>query len=297
MYDVCAVGHITRDRIRIGNEVREQPGGAAYYLSLALRRFGRNVAVVTKMARADESFLLSELKAERIDISCIESVTTTTFENVYSEPDLHRRVQKAGSVAAPFACSDLNGFRARFFHLGPLTTRDMSLDFLREASARGDVSLDVQGLVRDASGGEIRMDAWPEMEEGLACVTVLKADEDEARILTGETDPEQAAQRLAGWGPREVIVTFGSRGSVIYSAGRLHRISPVPASKVDDATGCGDTYLAAYLHRRLKSGNLERAGRFASAAATLTLGRFGSFHATERDVEDVARADTIRARE
>ncbi len=173
----------------------------------------------------------------------------------------------------------------------------MSLDFLRGASARGDVSLDVQGLVRDASGGEIRMDAWPEMEEGLACVTVLKADEDEARILTGENDPEQAAQRLAGWGPREVIVTLGSRGSVIYSAGRLHRISPLPASRVVDATGCGDTYLAAYLHWRLKSGDLERAGRFASAAATLTLGRFGSFHATERDVEDVARADTIRARE
>lgn len=96
--DLCAVGHITRDRIRIGNEVREQPGGAAYYLSLALRRFGRTVAVVTKMARANESFLLSELKAESIDVSCIRSATTTTFENVYSKLNLDRRVQKAGSV-------------------------------------------------------------------------------------------------------------------------------------------------------------------------------------------------------
>ena len=39
MYDGCAVGHITRDRIRIGNEVREQPGGAmnpARYMGPAL---------------------------------------------------------------------------------------------------------------------------------------------------------------------------------------------------------------------------------------------------------------------
>ena len=55
MFDVCAVGHVTWDRIQIGDVVREQPGGAAYYLSLALRRLGRNVAVITKMARADES--------------------------------------------------------------------------------------------------------------------------------------------------------------------------------------------------------------------------------------------------
>ena len=72
VYDVCAVGHVTWDRIRIGDEVREQPGGAVYYFSLALRRLGRNVAVVTKMARSDASPLLMELTAERIDVSCID---------------------------------------------------------------------------------------------------------------------------------------------------------------------------------------------------------------------------------
>ncbi len=55
MFDVGAVGHITLDRIRIGGDVKEIPGGASYYLSLALRRLGRKVAVVTKMALGDES--------------------------------------------------------------------------------------------------------------------------------------------------------------------------------------------------------------------------------------------------
>ena len=92
-------------------------------------------------------------------------------------------------------------------------------------------------------------------------------------------------------GPKEVVVTFGSRGSVICSGGRLHRIPPVKTTGVVDATGCGDTYLAAYLHRRLKSEDVERAGRLASAAASLTLEQFGPFQATERDVEGaLARA-------
>ena len=141
------------------------------------------------------------------------------------------------------------------------------------------------------SEGEIRTEAWADLEEGLACITVLKADEYEARILTGESNPEQAALRLAEGGPKEVVVTFGSRGSVICFGGRLHRIPPVKTTRVVDATGCGDTYLAAYLHRRLKSEDVERAGRFASAAASLTLEQFGPFQATERDVEGaLARA-------
>ena len=154
VYDVCAVGHITRDRVRTEDQVREQPGGAAYYLSLVLRRLGRQVAVVTKMAPADELLLLMELKTEKIDVSCTYSRTTTTFENIYPHRNSDLRVHKVNSVAAPFSPTDLSGVRARFFHLGPLTTREMSLEFLRAVSAKGDVSLDVQGLVRSLIGNE-----------------------------------------------------------------------------------------------------------------------------------------------
>ena len=289
VYDVCAVGHITRDRVRTEDQVRQQPGGSAYYLSLVLRRLGRQVAVVTKMAPADELLLLMELKTEKIDVSCTYSRTTTTFENIYPHRNSDLRVHKVNSVAAPFSPTDLSGVRARFFHLGPLTTREMSLEFLRAVSAKGDVSLDVQGLVRNLIGNEVKMEAWSDMEEGLDVVSILKANEEEARVLTREHDPERAARRLAqlvGRAPGEVIVTLGGRGAVICVADRLYRIPPVPASSIVDVTGCGDTFLAAYLHRRLESVDVERAGRFASAAATLALERFGPLRATEKDVED-----------
>jgi len=44
-----------------------------------------------------------------------------------------------------------------------------------------------------------------------------------------------------------------------------------------------DTYVAAYLHRRMQSADPGRAGRFAATAATLTLERFGPLQ--EREVE------------
>jgi len=288
-HDVCLVGHVTRDRIRIGDQLREQPGGAAYYAALTLCRLGRSVSVLTKMARRDERFLLEELRAEKIDITCIDSASTTTFENSYPEGRLDgQRVQRLDAVAAAFSPGDLGGLRAGFFQLGPLTADEMSLEFLRAVSERGDVCLDVQGLVRRLNGKEVETQAWADLEEGLGAVSILKANREEAEVLSGEPDPERAVRRLArlvGRGAREAVVTLGSRGAVICSADRLYHIPPAAASDVIDVTGCGDTFIAAYLHRRLGSEDVDEAGRFASAVASLALAQFGPFDATEREVE------------
>ena len=43
VFDVCVIGHITRDIIRVGRTTRATPGGTAYYTSMALRRLGLKV--------------------------------------------------------------------------------------------------------------------------------------------------------------------------------------------------------------------------------------------------------------
>ncbi len=82
-----------------------------------------------------------------------------------------------------------------------------------------------------------------------------------------------------------MIVSLGRGGSVVLSGGRLHRIAAVAPRRLVDATGCGDTYMAGYVSRRLKGDDAERAGRFAAALATLKLERSGPFTGTEADVE------------
>ncbi len=127
---------------------------------------------------------------KKIDVACTYSRTTTTFENIYPHRNSDLRVHKVHSVAASFSPTDLSGVRARFFHLGPLTTREMSLEFLRAVSAQGDVCLDVQGLVRNLIGNEVKMEAWSDMEEGLDVVSILKANEEEAGCLSTPTEYE-----------------------------------------------------------------------------------------------------------
>jgi len=284
-FDVCVVGHITRDIIRVGERTITTPGGAAYYTSMALKRLGLRVAVVTKVAKEDKALLLRDLKREKIEVLCKEAKSSSVFENVYNGKNLNDRLQRIKSVSTPFSPQDVEGVIATSFHVGPLTNQDVPVQLLKQLASRARiVSLDIQGMLRPARVGAVREEDWPEKRQGLACVDILKADEKEALVLSGHRAVDRAAEALASLGPKEVIITMGSQGSLIYAEQALHRIPCCTPRKIGDPTGCGDTYMAGYLYQRLKGAAPETAGRFAAAVAALKLEGYSPFSGSESDV-------------
>ena len=286
MYDVCVIGHVTRDIVQIRDQAaRELPGGAVYYTGTALRQLGLATAVVTKAAPHDAETLLQPLRETGVEVLCRRSEATTVFENIYAADNEDSRSQRVRTVAAPFAASDLGQVRAKAFHLGPLTAAELPVEVLRAVALRGGrVSLDVQGFVRSVDEGAVRAADWPEKRIGLACVDVLKADIQEARVLSGESNPERAAHALAEFGPDEVIITLGHTGSLILADGEAHHIPAIPPVRVVDPTGCGDTFMAGYIFSRLRADDVATAGRFATALATLKLERHGPFAGNASEV-------------
>ncbi len=290
MHDVQAIGHVTVDRIETRDGFLQRAGGTAIYFPLALARLGGDVGVLTRMAAEDETALLAETREAGIDVVCAASPKTTEFENRYLPENRDRRVQRVGAVALPFAPQDVAGLEARLFHLGPLTYEDMSVDFIEAVADRGRVSLDVQGLVRRIVRGSVEAVDWPDKQRGLAQVAIVKADEYEAEVLTGESDPRAAARRLASWGPEEVLVTRAGDGVVVCHAGEVHGVASIPAPDPIDPTGCGDTFMAGYLFSRLRGVGPVDAARFGAAAATLKLGHVGPFDGSREDVEALLRS-------
>ena len=285
MHDVWVVGHVTRDRIATRDGITECAGGTSTYFSVALARLGGDVAVLTRMALEDQEALLAEQREAGIEVRCAASPETTEFENCYSGSSGDRRVQRIGAVALPFVPGDLGELQARLFHLGPLTPDDMSVEFIEATADRGRVSLDVQGLVRQIDRGRVEPCDWPEKVRGLARVSILKANEDEARMLTGESDPERSARRIAAWGPEEVLVTCASKGSVVFHGGEIHHVPAIATPDAVDPTGSGDTYMAGYLSARLDGADPAPAARFGAAAAALKLRHVGPFDGNRTMVE------------
>jgi len=140
----------------------------------------------------------------------------------------------------------------------------------------------VQGFVRVPEDGYLTFRQWPEIAEVLAHVTYLKVDRAEAELLTGKTDLRIAAQHLAEYGPREVIITH-SDGITVYADEQIHEANFTPRS-LDGRTGRGDTCFATYVGRRLIDAP-EDAARFAAGVTTLKQEIPGPWRGTVGDVE------------
>ena len=120
-------------------------------------------------------------------------------------------------------------------------SRPAALRALELARERGiPVSVDPSSAAPLA--GEPRFADW------VSGAALLLPNADEARVLTGEADPERAARALAA-GVREAVVTLGAAGALWSDGARVLRAAARPAEVVD-TTGAGDAFAAGLLAAR-----------------------------------------------
>ena len=279
--DVLMIGHFAKDQLVVSESSRVSSGGGVYYGSVALRRLGLRVAVVTRLRAADFP-RLDEIKREGAQVYATATRETSGILNVYNPEDLDRRVCSPLGFAGPFQPEEVPDLRARAIMAVPIIAGEIDLSLLRWLADRGPLGLDVQGFTRFRDGDRLVYRDWPEMAEGLALVTTLKADRAEAEHLTGHTDLRAAARELARHGPREVIVTQSS-GVTVCADGQIYEAPFTPRS-LAGRTGRGDTCFAAYVGRRLSAPPGE-ATRFAAAVTTQKLEQPGPWQGTLADID------------
>ena len=289
MTEICCIGHITRDRI-----ITQDPpntvysaGGSAYYVAWAFLALPHDVdfQLVTSVSR-EMMPEVERLREAGVSVKSFESPDNVFFENKYGK-NMDNRTQRVLAKSAPFTIEQLEGIEARVFHLGTLLADDFAPEVVEYLATKGDVSIDVQGYMRYVKGEQVYSTEWNDKLRLLKHTAILKVNEWECQTLTGITDPFVAAEQIHAWGVREVIVTLGGGGSIIYAEGKFYETPAYPPSKLVDATGCGDTYSAGYLYARAKGMSYEESGRFAAAMCTLKLEHTGPFDRTIDDVHDV----------
>lgn len=284
-YDICCIGHITHDKIVTPASVVHMAGGTSFYFSNAIRQMPLSYQLITAVA-ATEMPYVQAMRDTGIDVTVFPSRQTVYFENIYGA-DQDNRTQRVLHKSDPFTVTQLQAVTAGIFHLGPLLADDIPVDLIQDLASRGKVSLDVQGFLREVRNEQVYPVDWPEKREALPYISILKANETEMEQLTGTSDIKTGIQQLVDWGVPEVIITLGSKGSVIYQDDVLHAIPAFVPKQVVDATGCGDTYMAGYLYRRYQGDFVEKAGNFAAAMATSKIEASGPFCGNETDVKQV----------
>ena len=120
-----------------------------------------------------------------------------------------------------------------------------------------------------------------ELVEGfMTTADVVKLSSADAAVLYDGASPEAAAEHIRGLGARSVVVTCGPRGAFV-SAAVGSAMQPAPAVAAVDATGAGDSVMAALISRLLADGipadlaGWRRNVSFALAVAGLVCERYG----------------------
>lgn len=260
MWRLGVVGNLALDVVE-GRPPR--PGGGPFHCARALRALRAPAVVVTKCAPEDRAALLPRLIALGLHVEWRPAQSTSAFSMSYMGDQRLMTVEALGPTWTP---QEARGWvrealgRAEWVHVAGLARSDFPPETLAELARGRRISLDGQALVRAAATGPLLLDSDFDPAV-LEHVSVLKLAEEELEAI--DREPGQL-------GVPEVLVTRGSRGSLVWAGGRLEDV-PARAVTGRDPTGAGDAFVAAYLVSRRSGLPPVAAARRATAVVAAVL--------------------------
>lgn len=259
------------------------PGSAVLCGAIAAARVGQKVAVVTRMAPADEG-ILNPLRELGIEIFMVPAQETSYSVVIHPTPNVDERILRLKRSAGFFTSEDMPEIATRILHLAGISDQEFSLDFIRGLRDRGyDLSADMQSFVRqvDPVTRDISFKDVPQKRALVALLSKVKLDIVEAKVLTGTDDLEEAAKRFESWGCPETVITRAD--GVLARVHSKTYFEKFTNRSAVGRTGRGDTTFAAYLARR-KDHDVAESLKFAAALVSIKMERPGPFQGTLAEV-------------
>jgi len=268
-YDIVILGNYTKDTVVSAAGTRIVDGGGFNYGAHVASMMGLKTAAVTRLAQED-SHVVDALV--RIGVAVFPTFTpcSTHLRLYYPTSNVDERILTVTQTAGVFSAEQFRGLRARTFLVNASTRGEVGPDVIHELKSTGALlAADVQGFVRIISAdGTLAYEDWPEKKQTLSNFDILKTDAVEAEVLTGHTDIRAAAEMIADWGPKEIVLTHRD-GVLVFADGEFCE-APFRPRKLIGRSGRGDTCIASYVAKRLTAAPPE-ACIWAAAVTSLKL--------------------------
>ena len=269
------IGPACEDLIVIGDEESSKVGGASFFQSFVYEEFYNDYLAIVNASNAD---LIDEFP-DKSKVTLILKDDTHHFINEYPDKDnLDMRKQSTNFANVPILSDELKNILEECeidnedidaFVLTPLNSNDFPIDtleFLKTFDVPIYVSL--QGFLRFMDEDNLMiLKLSDDLNYIFKISDTIFMDENEFDIIKCE--------KFEG---SNLVITNGSKGSrIIEVDGTTIKINAVKCDNIVDATGCGDTYMAAYISAILNNKTFKNSADFASMIASQKLENFGPY--------------------
>jgi 5-dehydro-2-deoxygluconokinase len=285
--DVLSVGRISVDLYSMEPNIgfdgqqnfQKSVGGSPTNVAVAAARLGLRVALATKVG--DDAF------GEYVKNRLVGWGVDTDFVGTVKEA----QTPLAFAALTPPESPTVMFYRGSAAPDTTLTTADVPAEVVRDAKilwvsqaslsqgSTADTCLEWMSLRSRNNHTVLDLDyrpsLWPSVEDArsmaeraIALATVVVGNREECAIAVGTEDPDAAADALLAAGVRLAIIKLGADGVMLATA--TERIS-IPALPIDVVCGlgAGDAFGGSLCFGLLHDWDLDRIGRFASAAGAL----------------------------
>lgn len=273
---LVVIGPVTKDLIIMGDTKKSKTGGATYFQSFVFEEFYPDYLAIVN---GSEESLISEFP-DLTKVKLIKQDNTHYFINNYPDSDNNDiRIQSSNFADIPITVNDLKDIlpdKIDGFVLNPLNAHDFPLEtiyFLKSFNVP--IYMSIQGFLRypkeknDENTYSIALKNNDEVKNIISSVEALFLDESEASILFENQDYKDL-------NIHEIIITNGSKGSRVISD-KEYKIEAFMCDNIVDSTGCGDTYMAAYISKKLTNKSSLKSANFASKIASDKLSFSGPY--------------------
>jgi 2-dehydro-3-deoxygluconokinase len=254
-------------------------GGDVSNVVVAVSRLGHRSGIMCRVG--DDEFgecFLEMWRSEGVDTSRVivekGAFTAVYFISIRDDGGHDFTYYRANSAASHFSPEDLDLSyisEARILHVSGITQAISSS--CREAVFKAIEAARGSGVLVSYDPN-IRLKLWSlNLAKAVVSYTIGMVDfvlltRDEAKLITGMDDVENAALKILGEGPKIVALKLGVEGCIIVSDNGIFK-APAYRVEIVDTTGAGDAFDAAFMVGVLENMPLQRIAYFANVAAAL----------------------------
>jgi sugar/nucleoside kinase (ribokinase family) len=271
-------GIFTKDVSLIG-PVKANPGGDAMNEALTAARLSNKVALVGLVGNdLFGRYVIDEAKSAGVSTEHIRisQTATTAVAAMMIDKKGDRNICAYRGSIEEFSENDIDMTlleRSKIINIGSMfALKKFDGDSMRRILQRGKEA----GAI---TGSDVKQDIYNLGFEGvkqtLPYIDYFLPSYDEAKYMTGETDPARQSDFLRRAGCATVVIKLGGDGCYISTASKGKTIPPCPAIRVD-TSGAGDNFVAGFLTGINRGWEPEEAARFGNATAAISIQEYGS---------------------